>query len=549
MGPESGFSRRWREGDIVTLPGSDSADAPKRLFEPGNFQRPFFILWAIFAIFYFSELAGFSLSIDEEKAIFRTSAQVWVQQGRWLAYLVERFLLPQPVLPFFPLFLFGALASLGYMIVARAHRYCLQEWPVLLVFILFSAFPILFFILEFSMVTVSLGIALLLGCLSIHLFGRALDCLTAPAAGRGEILRLFLLQALAGAGAVGVYQSLVLMVAAGCCGLFLLRHLRGPAMTPRRFLLAHGYLACVLLASLAVSFLLSSGFQWALAAEPVYIAKFVRPERFLESPIEVARKLLREYWTIYGGKRAVYGFRYLAFPALLVVGMVALAARARARGAVAVLLVVLYMLGITLIPFAINPLSGGQLPYRVLVAVPYVVWFFAAAAVLSDIALVRRIGIALAIVVSIQCLHTFSSFQAQKRLVLDHDRLLASEVYQRIVAEIPDFDRKKIYQADFYGAHEFLSVYKEIDGSTYSASFFEWDEGNPKRITDFMRILGYSNFESVGQRTRRAMLPVIEKMPIWPAAGSVRVVDGVILVRLGEKPGVVHKWAMEDEEP
>jgi hypothetical protein len=87
---------------------------------------------------------------------------------------------------------------------------------------------------------------------------------------------------------------------------------------------------------------------------------------------------------------------------------------------------------------------------------------------------VRRIGIALVMIVSIQCLHTFSSFQAQKRLVLDHDRLLASEIYQRIVRQIPDFDRKKTYMVDFYGAHEFRSVYKEIDSSTLSASFFEW---------------------------------------------------------------------------
>ena len=43
----------------------------------------------------------------------------------------------------------------------------------------------------------------------------------------------------------------------------------------------------------------------------------------------------------------------------------------------------LYMLGMTLIPFAIHPISGGRLPYRSLVSVPYVFWFFAAALVLQ----------------------------------------------------------------------------------------------------------------------------------------------------------------------
>src|SRR5262245_5522091 len=109
------------EGEIVTQPGSSSADAPKRLFEPADFRRPFLILWAIFVLFYFSELAGFSLSNDEEKALFRADPAVWLAQDRWLAYLIERFILPPPVLPFFPLFVFGGLVSLGYIVVAKCH--------------------------------------------------------------------------------------------------------------------------------------------------------------------------------------------------------------------------------------------------------------------------------------------------------------------------------------------------------------------------------------------------------------------------------------------
>src|SRR6185295_5632428 len=129
------------KGDVVTLLGSSSAAAPKRLFEPGDFRWPFLILWAIFVVFYFSELADFSLSIDEEKALFRVNPEVWAVQDRWLAYLIERFILPPPVLPFFPLFVFGALASLCYIVVARLHDCDLADWRVLLLFVLFGAFP------------------------------------------------------------------------------------------------------------------------------------------------------------------------------------------------------------------------------------------------------------------------------------------------------------------------------------------------------------------------------------------------------------------------
>ena len=64
----------------MTLFGSSSAGTPKRLFEPGDFRRPFLILWAIFILFYFSELASFSLSIDEERRCSATTG--WSGRGR-----------------------------------------------------------------------------------------------------------------------------------------------------------------------------------------------------------------------------------------------------------------------------------------------------------------------------------------------------------------------------------------------------------------------------------------------------------------------------------
>ena len=524
----------------MTLLGSGSSGAPKRLFEPADFRRPFLILWAIFVLFYFSELAGFSLSNDEERALFRTDPGVWLTQDRWLAYLIERFILPPPVFPFFPLFVFGALASLGYIVVAKSHDHDLADWRVLLLFVLFSAFPALFFLLDYSFVLPSFGVALLLACLSLFLFDRAMDAMAEPGDRRGRLIGLFALQALLGAGAIGVYQSLILLVAAGCCGIFLLRHLRGPALPLRHILLLHAYLLGMLVASIALSYLVTYGLQALTGQLSTYSDRFVRSDRLVESPWTVIRGILGQYWTIYGGKRAAYGFRYVTFPSLLVLGMAALAARAWPRGPLVVLLVILYMLGMTLIPFAIHPLSGGRMPYRTLVSVPYVFWFFAAAAALSPIAWLRRAGIALVIVVALQCLYTFSSFQAQKRLVLDHDRQLASQIYQRIANEIPDFDATKTYQIDFYGGYKFRTVYKEVRRSTWPGSFFEWDGGNAERIVKFMTILGYSNLRELDDSTRTSLLPEFKKMPIWPAAGSVQVVDGIILVRLGKRPGRSH---------
>jgi Ca2+/Na+ antiporter len=530
----------------VTLLDSRSAAVPKRLFEPADFRRPFLILGAIFVLFYFSELAGFSLSIDEEIATFRTDPAVWASQDRWMIYLIERFVLPPPVMPFFPLFVFGALASLAYIIVTRVHGRDLADWRLLLLFVLFSAFPTLQLMVDFSFVMPSFGVALLLACLALFLFHRSLDAMAQEKNRRATLVRLFALEVLCGAGAIGVYQSFILLVAAGCCGIFLLRYLREPAMPLRHILLVHVYLFGALVASIVLSHLLSRGLQGLTGAQPILVGRYLSADLLLDTPSAVIGKLFREYWAVYGGKRAVYGFRYVTFPLLIALGMVALAWQAWRRGRWIAAVVVLYMLGMTLIPFAVHPLSGGRLPYRTLVSVPYVFWFFAAAAALSPVVWLRRAGIVLAIVVALQCLHTFSSLQAQKQLALEHDRELASQIYQRVASVIPDFNRQQTYRIGFYGNHPFRTPYRQIEGSTWPASFFAWDGGNAVRIVSFMTILGYSNFETLDGATRAALSPMAKRMPIWPAAGSVQVVDGVILVRLGTKPGVPHQQVLPE---
>ncbi|TIV46186.1 MAG: hypothetical protein E5V96_08350, partial [Mesorhizobium sp.] len=66
--------------------------APMMLIRPSSI-RAAINLFAIFVAMYFSELASFSLSIDEEVAAFRTDSSIWIAQGRWGAYLIERFLI------------------------------------------------------------------------------------------------------------------------------------------------------------------------------------------------------------------------------------------------------------------------------------------------------------------------------------------------------------------------------------------------------------------------------------------------------------------------
>src|SRR6478736_2322643 len=79
------------------------------------------LLLGVFVLFYFSALSSFALSIDDEVGAVRTDPGVWASQGRWLLYLLELRIIPQPILTFFPLFIFGLYCSAGYLLVAKAH--------------------------------------------------------------------------------------------------------------------------------------------------------------------------------------------------------------------------------------------------------------------------------------------------------------------------------------------------------------------------------------------------------------------------------------------
>src|SRR5262249_15279691 len=159
--------------------------------------------------------------------------------------------------------------------------------------------------------------------------------------------------------------SLILLVAAGCCGLFLLSYVRGAPLALRRILLIHLCLAGILLASIVLSLLISRGFQELLGVGPNYIQHFFTPERLIQDPAAVLGRVARQYWAVYGGKRGIYGAHYITFPALLLLGMAALTLQAPGRRAVTMPLLILYMLGITLLPFAINFVGNGRLPPRI----------------------------------------------------------------------------------------------------------------------------------------------------------------------------------------
>ena len=153
--------------------------------------------------------------------------------------------------------------------------------------------------------------------------------------------------------------------------------------------------------------------------------------------------------------------------------------------------------------------------------------------------LLGSISLALAL---LQLLHLSALYAAKRTLAESHDRFLAAEIYQRIAATVPRFDRRKPCRVDFYGTKTAeISVYPAADSSTVGSSFFDWDQGNPQRIVAYMHLIGYPNLVLINQDERPPLRVLYEEMPIWPAPGAIHLERDIALIKLGDVPGPLHR--------
>jgi hypothetical protein len=177
------------------------------------------------------------------------------------------------------------------------------------------------------------------------------------------------------------------------------------------------------------------------------------------------------------------------------------------------------------------------MPTRTLVAVPIVFWFFALLGMTARqpaLAVFALVGVSLA---ALQTMYAANLMQAANHFVRLHDVALAAEINSRIVDTNQNSDSTKTYQVDFYGSQPFTSIYPRPFSTTLGLSFFEWDGGNPTRILNFMRLLGYANLQLAPMEQRQQDLTAFAQMPFWPARDSVRVVGETTLIKLGPTPG------------
>lgn len=476
--------------------------------------RPPMVLFAVFCCIYFPMLATLPLSIDSETTILSGNHFYWISQGRWGAYLVT-LLFPPHLVPYFTLALFGVAVSAAYLFLVSACRLPLN-WKAIVGFAMFSSFPIWSFILEFSSNVVQVGIGIFCCCLALWLLARRLDGGDRRAVSIAVEVTFLTF-------AISLYQAFAFVYPA-----LILAHLLLVSRPASQGAVAVLHAFVALLAAVIAYSVIGTAFAAALGVPPGYVGDFIRIDAVLSDPTGTLSRTLFLALDAYSGAEALYGANLYATALISVLFICAMALRASAWQA-------FLALGLLTVPFVFVLTAGGErFPPRALLAIPVAMWAMSMVLLAAPAKWLRVTGAVAVGLTIFQSTAAISTYQAVRQLRSEFDTRIASQIYLGI-AELADSRWQKV---DFYGAIEApRPLYSVGVDSTAAGSFFAWDGGNPGRILSYMHLLGYQDLVLLGKAEREDLMPLYEKMPVWPRPGSIRRYQDTVLVKLGERAG------------
>lgn len=189
---------------------------------------------------------------------------------------------------------------------------------------------------------------------------------------------------------------------------------------------------------------------------------------------------------------------------------------------------------LALSPLFLTIISGSYQPIRGQIVFPFVYAFCLAAITTFQkkaISYLCCIGAALASLhqgqIMTQLFHT-------SYMTYEQDKSLAASLYESIEQTGTDAGLDT-YTVVFVGNRSANLPQDSLRGDVIGHSFFEWDAtgyaGSTNRIIGFCDTLGYDMTVPTEEQAQRAN-QLAPEMPVWPASGSVRAADEIIVIRL-----------------
>lgn len=491
-----------------------------------SWHLPLAVGVAVFLMVYGSELGQFTLSIDEEAASFPLLPfeTAWLRQGRWGMALLTLLLPAFEAIPLLSTLLFGA--GLLYAAIRALHDFRLEGVRASLFVGVLVGFPLWPHIAEFNTLAGGFG------------FGIAAAAYGAGLATRARTLSEHALAIAAMAFAISIYQSLaVFLVVYAGLALHAVHAQRLRAGDPlwaaaplRAAVTAAGGIAAA-----ALAYWLVQRAALAVSGESMgYIDIYWQAGRLRAAPGDTLQHAAHSLAAWGSGQHVAYlgeGARLLLPVWLGLLPWCLFAPQQRNPGARLALFwaTLAATLVVVLLPFA---LSAGSLPARAHIAVPLIAAWLASRIAWPTHWPARSLPWVLLGYFAVCAASVGASLFHADRYARTADAMLSQDLIARALRAAPADGSEIPFTLVGRTAHPTGGAIRRVE--VFGSSFYEHDQGNVCRIWLYWRTLGQQRFAPVVLGARPDLVSAAAAMPSWPAGGAVRLVNGVVVVKLSE---------------
>lgn len=450
-------------------------------------------------------LFNFTISIDGE---YRDNFSVTISLGRWLHSLLKLYILPEPYVPFatvaFGLFIF-AFSSFIISITLFKDIFLASICSVL-----FFSIPQLAYQIQFINQADTVAISFLLGALSAWLI------LVRDGNKKNVTLSILCM-----VGSISIYQSMFNFVP-----LIAMCYVVSNRMPMKQSLRLLSLVAVLTLVSIGLYFILNKIAQLIFDINASsYLSQTVSWGNI--TPSETISFLYRFTAGLLSFD-IFYGINVYTL-AILVSLMVAVYLFVKGMYVEAIM-----MPCIAFMPFVIVYLFGANQAPRTFTAAPVAFSFILTLA----LSLINKRTLSTAASFGLLCSSSVnaSALFHSDFLARQYDVRMASAIVNAAESVQPSISGKqfKIY---FYGGSNGGEWNKLPKSNVFGSSFFAWDGGNTARIASFISSYGIANTIPAPRSFAKKVKKDVSEMNVWPAKDSIRIIDNVVVVKIGEKAG------------
>ncbi|MFO6493658.1 glucosyltransferase domain-containing protein [Hafnia alvei] len=462
-------------------------------------------------VVYGFELTHFTLSIDEE---FSNNFRQTIGLGRWGHALIREFILPEPYAPFFTTLL--SIIIISFSSAIFSYTLDVSKLNGILISALYISIPQFAYQIDFANQSDTVAISFLCSSIATLILKHS----------KYRFLSIeSVLVVILCVTSISIYQSISTLMPTMALISITYDIIQSRLQSKKAI---SSMVVCLVLCiiSIVIYQLISSYIQhYTGNLSGSYLSNNIRwmKEPIVTTVINSALSV-SSYFTGSG----FYGLNIYAITLISSIISIFIFIRDKKNPLLLILLPV-----IVISPFIMNLAFGSNMPPRTLTSMSA-----AFAGVIGLLFLSIRwnsIKIAITVIILLCGSATSSQLFYSDYISYNSDKMLANRILTAITSTIPDFNEStdKVY---FYGGYRVQNNWKK-NADVFGQSFFSWDRGNNMRIRAFFSTNSIAHFNGVSATAVNELRKEASKMPAWPSSGSIRKVDGVVLVKLGENPG------------